>query len=269
MSTTSAPRRLGPIVIEGAAAVPFRTLVKVELRKSWDTRAGLWLLVLTAAFTTIAMVIALIVTTTQDVGMDLSDFIATTAYTSAFLLPVLGILLVTSEWSQRTAMVTFTLEPHRGRVIVAKLVAGLALAAAVAAVALVAALVSNLLYAALEGVSPSWEFGAARLGGFLLAQAFAMLIGFALATLLLNTPAAIVAYFAYSFLLPTIFAVAAVFLDWFETLRPWIDFNLAQAPLFDATMTGKGWGHLVVSGLVWLVLPLALGMWRVLRAEVK
>ena len=38
------------------------------------------------------------------------------------LLPVLGILLVTSEWSQRTAMVTFTLEPSRSRVIAAKFV---------------------------------------------------------------------------------------------------------------------------------------------------
>ena len=37
-----------------------------------------------------------------------------------FLLPVMGILLVTQEWTQRTGMVTFTLEPHRGKVIAAK-----------------------------------------------------------------------------------------------------------------------------------------------------
>ena len=269
MSTTTTPRVLGPIDLAGTSAVPFSTLIKVELRKSWDTRAGLWLLVLTGAFTMIAMVIALAVATTQDVPMTLGSFIATTAYTSAFLLPVLGILLVTSEWSQRTAMVTFTLEPNRARVILAKLVAGLALAGSVAAVALVAAVLSNLLFGLIEGVSPSWEFGADRLGGFLLAQAFAMLTGFALATLLLNTAAAIVTYFAYIFLLPAVFAIAAVFLDWFDSLRPWIDFNFAQAPLFDATMTGKDWGYLAVSGLIWLVLPVTLGIWRVLRAEVK
>ena len=269
VTTPSTPRALGPIDLQGATAVPFSTLVKVELRKSWDTRAGLWLLALTAAFTAIAMVIALAVATTQSVEMTLGSFIATTAYTSSFLLPVLGILLVTSEWSQRTAMVTFTLEPNRARVIVAKLVAGLALAAAVAAVALVAALVSNLLFGLFEGVSPSWEFGAGEFGGFLLSQAFSMLTGFALATLLLNTAAAIVTYFAYIFVLPAVFAIAAVFLGWFESLRPWIDFSFAQTPLLDATMTAKGWGHLVVSGLIWLVLPVSLGIWRVLRAEVK
>ena len=38
---------------------------------------------------------------------------------------MLGILLITQEWSQRTGMVTFTLEPHRGKVIAAKVIAAL------------------------------------------------------------------------------------------------------------------------------------------------
>ena len=45
----------------------------------------------------------------------------------SLLLPVMGILLVTSEWSQRTDMTTFALEPHRSRVIMAKLVTGVVL----------------------------------------------------------------------------------------------------------------------------------------------
>ncbi|MFY1636315.1 hypothetical protein ACN27F_24085 [Solwaraspora sp. WMMB335] len=36
---------------------------------------------------------------------------------SAFLLPVLGVLLVTTEWSQRTALTTFALIPLRHRVL--------------------------------------------------------------------------------------------------------------------------------------------------------
>ena len=39
------------------------------------------------------------------------------------LLPVLGILAITSEWSQRTGLVTFTLAPNRGRVLLAKVTA--------------------------------------------------------------------------------------------------------------------------------------------------
>jgi hypothetical protein len=100
-------------------------------------------------------------------------------------------------------------------------------------------------------------------------QSFAMLTGFALATLFLNTPAAIVVYFAYGFILPTVFAVAAGLIGWFDRLRPWIDFNGAQGPLITGEMRGEDWPHLLVSGFIWLVVPVAVGLWRVLRAEVK
>ena len=55
-----------------------------------------------------------------------SNYMGVTATPQGFLLPVLGILLVTQEWGQRTAMVTFTLEPHRGKVMGAKVLAALA-----------------------------------------------------------------------------------------------------------------------------------------------
>jgi ABC-2 type transport system permease protein len=266
MSTTAAPATT--LDVSGTPRIPFATLTKVELRKSWDTRAGLWLLGITAALSTLVMVAVLIVVVVQDEPISLGDFVATTVYSSAFLLPVLGILLVTSEWTQRTAMVTFTLEPDRGRVVAAKLVAGLLLAAAVALVATVAALMANLMYAALQG-SPDWHFGFVPFLGFLASQAIAMLTGFAFAALFLNTAVAIVVYFAYSFILPTIFAIAANFLGWFADLQPWIDFSQAQQPLLEGKMHGDDWAHFVVAGLIWFVLPLVLGLWRILRAEVK
>jgi hypothetical protein len=34
-------------------------------------------------------------------------------------------------------------------------------------------------------------------------------------------------------------------------------------------MTGEDWAHLVVSGLIWLVVPFVIGLRRILRAEVK
>jgi len=254
--------------ISGTSRIPFATLTKVELRKSYDTRAGLWLLMITAALATIAMLLVLIIVVVQDGQISLGDFVATTAYSSSILLPVLGILLVTSEWSQRTAMVTFTLEPHRGRVIGAKLVAGLLLAGAVALVAIVAALVANLLYAVLQG-SPDWEFGWLPFVGFLVSQAIAMMTGFAFAALFLNSPIAIVVYFAYAWVLPAIFAVAAQFIGWFGDLQPWIDFTAAQGPMLEGKMQGEDWPHLLVSGFIWFVIPFALGMWRILRAELK
>ena len=105
------------------------------------------------------MVIALIVVLRAgraDQARTTSSAIAN--FISGFLLPVLGIMLVTSEWSQRTAMVTFTLEAHRGRVVTAKLVAGLLLALIVSLIATASAFVVNGVYAVAHG-GGDWHFG--------------------------------------------------------------------------------------------------------------
>ncbi len=265
MSTTTVPTTLD---ISSTSRVPFSRLVKVELRKSYDTRAGRWLLGITAFLAVAFMVVVLIVVIAQDEPIKLDDFVGVANFTSGFLLPVLGIMLVTSEWSQRTGMVTFTLEAHRGRVVAAKLAAGLLLAILVSVIATVSAVVMNGLYAVLHG-DADWHLGLLPLLGFLFTQLIAMTTGFAFATLFLNTPASIVVYFAYALILPTIFGVAAEFLDWFRDLQPWVDFSQAQQPLIEANMTGKDWAQLLVTGIIWLGIPFFFGVWRILRAEVK
>ena len=82
-----------------------------------------------------------------------------------------------------------------------------------------------------------------------------MLGGFALATLFLNTPAAIVVFFVYKWVLPGLFALGSAAMAWFDDLSPWLDFQQAQVPVSDLTMSGSDWGHLIVSGFIWLVLP--------------
>jgi ABC-2 type transport system permease protein len=267
MSTTSATAA-DTLDISSTPRVPFARLVKVELRKTYDTRAGIWLLGITAFLALAVMVVALIVVLVQDEKISLNDFVQIANFIAGFLLPVLGIMLVTSEWSQRTAMVTFTLEAHRSRVVSAKLVAGLLLALLVALIATVSAFVVNGVYAVAHG-GGSWHFSFLSFLGFLLTQVIGMLTGFAFATLLLNTAAAIVVYFAYSFLVPTIFAIAAQFLDWFKHVQPWVDFTQAQQPLLDASMHPKDWAQLLVAGIIWLGIPIAFGLWRILRAELK
>lgn len=269
MSATASA--LGPgIDISSTAPTPFLRLVRVELRKAYDTRAGLWLLISTAILTAIVMVIQLAVGITQDdVLLSYNSFLTSTNFSIALLLPVIGIMLLTSEWSQRTAMVSFSLEPRRPRVIVAKLVVGLGLAVVAVAIALVLATICNALYGALSDDPTSWNASVAHTAGFVLLQVVGMLSGFAFAALLLNTPAAIVIYMVYSFVLPGLFQLGAQLMDWFDKIRPWIDFNYAQGPLVDATMTSKDWAYFAVSGFIWLVVPFAIGFWRVLRAEVK
>jgi ABC-2 type transport system permease protein len=253
----------------GTAKTPFFRLVGVELRKTWDTRAGLWLLISTAVLTGAVMVIQLAVVVTQDLKVSYNDFLTSTNYSMGVLLPVLGILLLTSEWSQRTAMVTFSLEPRRPLVIAAKFVVGIGLAVGAVAIALVLATVCNVLYGAMSGNTVMWDLGFANVGGFVLLQVIGMLTGFAFAALLLNSPAAIVLYMVYALVLPGIFAIGAALIGWFADLQPWIDFSDAQVPLADASMTGEDWAQFAVSGFIWLVAPLVIGVWRVLRAEVK
>jgi ABC-2 type transport system permease protein len=269
MSATAAPGLGHALDLSSTSPTPFSRLVRVELRKTWDTRAGLWLLISTAVLTAAVMVIQLSVVVAQDLDVSYNDFLTSTNFSMALLLPVLGILLLTSEWSQRTAMVTFSLEPRRPLVIAAKFLVGIGLAVAAVVIALVLATICNALYGLLSGREVVWDLGLGNVGGFVLLQVIGMLTGFAFAALLLNSPAAIVLYMVYSFVLPGLFGLGAALIGWFDTIRPWIDFNYAQGPLVDATMTGEDWAHFAVSGFVWLVVPLAIGVARVLRAEVK
>jgi ABC-2 type transport system permease protein len=270
MSSAAATPGLGhSLDISSTTPTPFSRLMKVELRKTYDTRAGLWLLISIGILTALVMVIQLAVVVVQDLSVGYNDFLTSTNFSIAVLLPILGIMLLTSEWSQRSAMVTFSLEPRRPLVIAAKLVVGLLLAVAAVVIALILATICNALYGLLSGEDALWNASVSQTSAFLLLQLIGMLTGFAFAALLLNTPAAIVIYMVYSFVLPGLFGLGAALIGWFDSIRPWIDFNFAQGPLVDASMTGSDWAHFAVSGTLWLVLPLAVGVWRVLRAEVK
>lgn len=254
--------------LSSTTATPFHRLLRVELRKSYDTRAGLWLLISIGVLVLAAETIALAVTTVQDEAMQFGDFVGTAAFLTSFLLPVLGIMVLTTEWSQRTAMVTFALEPRRPLVIAAKALVGVVLTLATVVVSTAIGAVCNALYGAIEG-HVDWTFGWSDFAAFTITQVLAMLGGFALAALLLNTPAAIVVFFVYKWVLPGLFEVGAHLIGWFGDLRPWIDFQMAQNAVWDWSDAGEDWAQLVVSGLLWLGVPLAWGIWRVLRAEVK
>ena len=91
-----------------------------------------------------------------------------------------------------------------------------------------------------------------------------------LGVLIRSTPGAIVAYFVYSLVLPTIFGVLAAFQDWFEDVQA-VD-RLQLRP--DSVVRGRHDRGAVgparcVSGMIWLVIPMAIGVWAVLRSEVK
>ena len=115
--------------------IPFRTVVGVELRKAFDTRSGFWLMVAIAAAGR-ARDGRRSSPSRPSSDLTYDSFAGAIGVPMTILLPVVAILAVTGEWSQRAGLTTFTLVPHRGRVIRAKFVVTIAIGIASMALAL-------------------------------------------------------------------------------------------------------------------------------------
>jgi ABC-2 type transport system permease protein len=236
-------------------------LTRVELRKAVDTRAGLWLLVSVGA---VAVIGAAVRASTG--GVDHHTFTDVSNVVQSFmslLLPIVGILLVTSEWSQRTALQTFTLVPQRGRIVFAKLAAGVVLGLAAAAVGLIVAALATAAATHQGGVSP-WQGSLDVIGIGLLYQALALLGGMAFGLLFLNSPVAIV----LSFALPIIWGLLDAAISGLNGVSNWLNLSSTTNNLLSNDMTGKHWAELLVSVLVWAGVPLVAGMGRLRRKEI-
>ena len=263
--TTIAPDSTITETVRPADRVPMTRLVRVELRKMVDTRAGLWLFVAMALLTAAAVTLFLIFAEPEDVSFGVLSAIALTP--QGFLLPILGILLITSEWSQRTGLVTFTLEPSRMRVVVAKTLAALIVGAVAVVLLLGVAAVGNWVGGTLLDADGSWDLGRTELGQLSVLQVSAIVQGLAFGMVLMNSAAAITLYFV----LPIASSIVVNIIGGrvYEAAQ-WFDLGTAQEPLFSEDgMTGEAWAQLGVASLIWIGLPLALGIIRLMRAELK
>ena len=195
----------------------------------------------------------------------------TTAITipMTILLPVIAILSVTGEWTQRSGLTTFTLVPHRGRVLAAKALACVGVAVVTVPLAFGAGALGNLVGAATAGIDPVWNLTVANLATNLLGNALAMLVGFTLGVVIRTSVGALVGYVVYQVLLPTLFLILAASQAWFRRLQPWVDFDYAQSALFDQTTTIQQWTHLAVTGTVWLAIPMTIGIAQVIKTDLK
>lgn len=261
-----ADRRLRTLIPEpmtGPPGVPFGRLLRAELRKLTDTRAGKWLVIAILAATPITVAVTLFAAKPAD--LTYSQFVDLTQTPQKFLLPVLGILSVTGEWSQRTGLVTFTLEPDRGRVLRAKAAAVLLLGLVVIAAAFAVAAVGNALGPAVRHGDGSWHFGA---GGFLdltIVQLTGLALGLALGMILMISAAAVVAYYV----LPSLSSLLFNAVPGAKSVKDWLDLNSAQTALYNHDITGRGWAGLAVAVLIWVAAPAAAGVLRVSRSEIK
>jgi hypothetical protein len=234
----------------------FGRLTFVELRKMVDTRAGFWLQLLVAVITLAAVVVICIVADTGDATFQ--DLFTIAMTPGAVLLPIVGILLVSSEWSQRTALITFTLVPRRMHVMGAKVAAGLALGVILLALSLLVAAVATL------AIGGEWTLGADIFGQITLLVLTAMVTGIAFGALFLSSAPAIV----LSFVLPLGWAAIAS-IRFLNDAGEWLDTTRTTAPLTERALSGTEWAQLGTSQALWLLLPLAIGLIRIARGEIR
>ena len=251
-TTTAAPRR-SPVTSIPRARIPVARIVAVELRKSFDTRAGFWLLA--------SIGIAALLTSGAVIAWAPREQIVASQFTLAIgipmsvILPIIAVLSVTAEWSQRSGLTTFALVPHRGRVLLAKGIAAVLVAAAATLVAFAVGSLGNLAGSGLADVPTVWDQDLADVGYFALGQTLLLLVGFTLGALIRNSPGAIVSYMVYAFVAPGLLAFLAFNQAWFRDLRPWVDAKYNQDALLQGGLAGEQWTQLAVTTVVWLVLP--------------
>jgi hypothetical protein len=210
--------------------VPLIRVTQVELRKMFNTRSGFWLI----ASIAISAVLATggVILWAPDDGLTYSTFATAIRFPVVIILPLIAILAVTSEWSQRTGLTTFTLVPHRSRIITAKAISSVAIAIAAMVLTFAVGALGNLLGAAVRGTTPVWDVTLTQCLYYVLGMVLSLLTGFMLGVLIRSSTGAIVAYFVLTFVLPTIFGLLAESQQWFHDLQPWVDIQFAQSGLF-------------------------------------
>lgn len=234
--------------------IPFRTLLAAELRKTVSTRAAKSLLAAALLLSMAAEAVPLIFT--RSVTQDRASYLTWSALGLTRLLPIVLMMAMTAEWSQRTALTTFTLVPRRGRVLTAKVLAGL----------LIAALCGVLAGAAAEitaSFAPRLHQGAdwAQLAGFAVFIMATSAIGVAIGAVLHNTAAAIVTYFAVAG------AASLLMIPALKQAGEWINTGQTFGWLLDGTWSGHT-AQIAVSAALWIALPLTLGAVRTSRRDV-
>ena len=158
-----------------------------------DTRAGFWLQVAMVALTVVVVVVPR--ASRRRGGPHVrSSILDAGLQPAAVLLPVVGILLVTSEWSQRTGLITFALVPVRSRVLGAKLLASVVLSTVALALCVVVAVVATAVAA--PGLEDTWSLPVALMGQLVVSLGTGMVSGVAFGAALLASAPAIVLYFA-------------------------------------------------------------------------
>ena len=237
-------------------------LTYVELRKMTDTRAGFWLLVIIVASTLAAAILRMALGDESE--RTLQDAFSVAQLPCSVLLPILGILCVTSEWSQRTALTTFALVTKRSRVVLAKVLAAVVISARRVVLALLFAVLGTIIGSIVFGTG-AWTLSLTAIGESFLLQLIGTMGGIAFGMVFLASAPAIVLYFV----LPTIWGILTAIIPGMDDVAKWLDLGPSTTDLSEFDISGIGWARLATSVALWVAVPFAIGLVRIIRREVS
>jgi ABC-2 type transport system permease protein len=258
MSTSALLRTAG---IEGAhtvtAPIPFSRLVRVEWAKATDTRAARSLLGLVAIATVGLMAVAVSVPTSFE--QTHASYLRVASIPQVIFLPVVAILMLTGEWSQRSIITTFTQEPRRIRVVNAKLVVATLIGVGAAVFGgLVAAIGIAITATSDRAFEANLSFG--TIAGYLLYLLLNVLAGATFGALVQSSATAIASYFVLNPAVALLGTTSTFVNTWIDTETTW-----------NWVLENKWAGHvpqILCSIVLWLAAPLAAGIARTLRRDV-
>jgi hypothetical protein len=238
----------------------FLRLVRVELRKMVDTRSGRWLLIGIVALSVAGLTWGL--THLEPGRLAFTDVLDLALVPVDLILPVVGILAMTSEWTQRTALTTFTLSPRRIPVLFAKLVAAIALAMAVVTVIVGLAFAATALGGVINGDGASYDHALRNIAGSALTDGLNVLMAAGFGLVASVTAVGVLVYYvaptAWALLAPGLLHERSKWLDVFASFDNISSFHLGG--VVPQTLTSIGF---------WIVLPVSIGLFAANRREVK
>ena len=259
MSTAISP---APITLAKRSAVrPQRlsTLLTVELRKLVDTPSGKAVLGLGVAIPLAALTWMLIKGTGGDVSW---RYFSQFTPVLGLIIPLIGLFAMTAEWTQRTALTTFTLAPRRGRVLAMKFVAALGLSMVVLAAVIGLTVGATALDGLITGQTPSYEFLGADARGLVIMTALQVTMAAGFGALAAQTAVAVGAFLVaptlWTAIGPLVFGANA---DWLDVFTAYARLS-SDTPFADLPQT-------LTAIAVWVVIPTTVGVVRSLRREVK
>jgi ABC-2 type transport system permease protein len=235
-------------------------VLRMELRKVVDTGGSRWVLASALLLVVAAVLDALLAVRAAGAaahgpltGQQVGDLVRP----AVLVLPVVGVLATTSEWSRRTALSTFVLVPRRGRVLAAQAVAAVLVVVAAALACCAVALLGALVVAQPAGL-------AAGAAAPVLTQAVVVAV---LCTLAAVGLGALVGRTAPALLALAALPVCAVVVSLVPgSAGAWVDGYRAAEQVAQGAVVS--WPQAGTALALWVVLPLVAGTARWVRRDV-